>query len=68
METLLSNNSDFKMKIELFRVPKILGAISVNHINISVDHYPNNIKLMDTELSQTGKINVLLEVEYFTNF
>lgn len=46
------------MEIELLCVSMVLSAIPVNRINISVDHYPNNIKLMDTEFYQTGKKNL----------
>lgn len=60
------------MKIELFCVPKILGAIPVNCINISVDHYPNNIHLMATEYyrfeKERKKKKASLKVEHFTNF
>ncbi|GBN30439.1 hypothetical protein AVEN_268590-1, partial [Araneus ventricosus] len=63
--TVVSNKSDFEMRLEFLCVPKISSMVPIDSLQIPKEHLPLNIKLADSYFYRPGKINVLLGAEVF---
>ncbi|GBN40834.1 hypothetical protein AVEN_204091-1 [Araneus ventricosus] len=63
--TVVSNKSDFEMRLEFLCVPKISSMIPIDSLQIPKEHLPLNIKLADPYFYRPGKIDVLLRAEVF---
>ncbi|GBN34046.1 hypothetical protein AVEN_176286-1 [Araneus ventricosus] len=61
--TVVSNKSDFEMRLEFLCVPKISSMIPIDSLKIPKEHLPLNIKLADHYFYRPGKIDVLLGAE-----
>ncbi|GBL97459.1 hypothetical protein AVEN_162925-1 [Araneus ventricosus] len=61
--TVVSNKSDFEMRLEFLCVPKISSMIPIDSLQIPKEHLPLNIKLADPYFYRPGKIDVLLGAE-----